>query len=153
MPALRHFRRSAAGADRAGAASERPTGRRVEPNRRLRGHAFLPAADDLARIPSIAAARRIRPARRIVWLHYFTGYCDWYVCGLDRDRGEAFGYVVEPTAGISQWSYCDLPTMCLLFLPADPLLVVRRDLHWRPKLAAQVLHPAGPQLSIRPSSA
>ena len=152
MPALRRFRRPAPRPEHAKAALEPPADRRVEPNRQLRGHAFLPPADDLAQIPGIAAVRACRPARRIVWLHYFTGYCDWYVCGLNYD-GEAFGYVIEPSAGISQWSYCDLPTMCLLVFPADPLLVVRRDLHWRPRLAAHVLHPAGPQLSIRPSSA
>jgi hypothetical protein len=152
MPGLRHFRRPAARADQAGAASDRLAGRRVEPNRPLRGHTFLPAADELAQIPGIAAVRRVQPARRVVWLHYFTGYCDWYVCGLNSD-GEAFGYVLEPAAGISQWSYCDLPTMCLLVLPADPLLIVRRDLHWRPRLAGQILHPAGPHRSIRPTSA
>lgn len=146
MPALRHFRRARSGA-------EQRASRRIEPNGQLRGHAFLPASDVLAQIPGIAAVRRVRPARRIVWLHYFTGCCDWYVCGLDQPTGEAFGYVVEPAAAISQWSYCDLPTMCLLVFPADPLLIVRRDLHWRPGAVGDVLHPAGSRRSIRPSSA
>jgi hypothetical protein len=153
MPGLRRSHPPATRTDPADPAAERLAGRQIEPNRQLRGHAFLPPAEHLAEIPGIAAARRVRPAQRIVWLHYFTGYTDWYVCGLDQHTDEAYGYVIEPTAGISQWSYCSLHTMCLLIFPADPLLLVRRDLHWQPSLAAQLLHPPGSALRIRPSSA
>ena len=126
------------------------TGRRLEPNYRLRGHPFFPPDEELAQIPGIAAARRTRPARRAFLVHYFTVYCDWYLCGFDPSTGEAFGYVTEPKADIQVWSYFDLPTMCLVVYPADPLLVVRRDLHWRPALAGQVI---GMPASARPSSA
>ena len=131
--------RPAAEADTVSASSKRLARRRLEPNWQLRGHAFFPPAEELAQIPTISAARRIRPVQRTLLVHYFTAYCDWYLCGLDPDSGEAYGYVIEPKAEIRMWSYFDLPTMCLLILPTDPLLIVRRDLQWQPTVAGPIM--------------
>ena len=140
--------RPATEADTASASLRRLT-RRLEPNWQLRGHAFFPAAEELAQIPSIMTARHLRPIQRVLSLHYFTGYCDWYVCGLDPESGEGYGYVIEPKAEIQLWSYLDLPTMCLLVFPADPLLIVRRDLEWRPAPAGQILGTSSSALPTR----
>jgi hypothetical protein len=145
--------RPATGADPASAASTRLARRRLEPNGQLRGHAFFPPAEELAQIPSIPAVRRIRPVQRMLLVHYFTAYCDWYLCGLDPVSGEAYGYVIEPKAEIQLWSYFDLPTMCLLVLPADPFLIVRRDLRWRPTPAGRIIGASSPIKPSRPSSA
>lgn len=70
--------------------------RRIEPNSRLRGHDFFPPRDALALVPSVRAARRQAPADRVLWLHYFTADCDWFVAGFDPRTGQAYGYTDEP---------------------------------------------------------
>jgi hypothetical protein len=51
-------------------------------------------------------------------------------------------------AYISQWSYRDLHTMRRLVFPADPLLIVRRDLRWQPSPAARILLPPAADQSL-----
>ena len=116
--------------------------RQIEPNIRLRGHDFFPPGDALAQVPSVKAAHLQAPADRVLWLHYFTADCDWFVAGFDPRTGWAFGYGEEPGIDVQDWGWFDLNVMCSVLIACEPPVVVWRDLEWRPQPARHVLAPA-----------
>ena len=115
--------------------------RRLEPHRELRGHDFFLPVDEMARIPSIAEARTMPPVERLLLVHYFTAYCDWFVAGFSPRTGIAYGYTDDPEFSISVWGRFDLNALCRLVIPCEPPVVVWRDQEWRPQPAAAVLSP------------
>jgi hypothetical protein len=106
--------------------------RRLDPHRELRGHDFFPPIPELAEVPSIIDARTTPPAERLLLVHYFTTYCDWFVAGFDPRTGIAYGYTDDPELGLSMWGRFDLNALCSLVIPTDPPVVVWRDEEWRP---------------------
>jgi hypothetical protein len=115
--------------------------RRVEPNARLRGHDFFPSRRQLSLLPSTRRAQAQAPADRVLQVHYFTAYCDWFVAGFDPRTGQAFGYTEEPGIDLYAWGWFDLNVMCSLLIACDPPVVVWRDLEWRPQPARVVIAP------------
>ena len=109
--------------------------RRVEPHRELRGHDFFPPVEEMAQVPEIIVARTTPPAERMLLVHYFTTYCDWFIAGFDPRTGIAYGYIDDPELDISLWGRIDLNGLCGELTPE----LVWRDLEWRPQ-------PAGPAL-------
>jgi hypothetical protein len=113
--------------------------RRLEPHRELRGHDFFPPIEEMARIPAIADARTTPPADRLLLVHYFTAYCDWFIAGFNPRTGIAYGYADDPELDISMWGRFDLNALCSLVIPCDPPVVVWRDQEWRPQPAGTAL--------------
>jgi hypothetical protein len=114
---------------------------RLDPHRELRGHDFFPPRREMAQVPSIRRARSQAPAERVLRVHYFTAYSDWFVAGFDPRTGWAFGYAEEPDLALTEWGYFDLNFMCGQVIATDPPVVVWRDLEWRPQPARTVIQP------------
>jgi hypothetical protein len=127
--------------EQATALLERLGARPFEPHRELRGHDFFPPRRELGQVPSIRAAERLAPADRVLHLHYFTGYSDWYVAGYDPRTGWAFGYTDEPGLDLHDWGWFDLNHLCRTVIPTDPPVVIWRDQEWRPQPARTVIEP------------
>ena len=115
--------------------------RRLDPHRELRGHDFFPPRREMAQVPSIRAARRTAPAKRVLQVHYFTADCDWFVAGFDPRTGIAFGYTEEPGIDLYDWGYFDLNAMCSALIACQPPVIVWRDQEWRPQPARTLLQP------------
>jgi hypothetical protein len=111
--------------------------RAVEPHRALRGHDFFPPPEELAQIPALYATDGVPLARKTIMLHYFTTGCDWWICELDRRSGTAFGYACLGNPEGAEWGNVDLYELCRLAIPTLSLVVVQRDLDWRPTPVAQ----------------
>lgn len=115
--------------------------RRLDPHRQLRGHDFFPPILEVAAIPSIIEARTTPPAERLLRVHYFTAYCDWFVAGFDPRTGIAYGYIDEPGPELHDWAHFDLTVLCRTVIACEPPVVVWRDQEWRPQPARTVIEP------------
>ena len=96
----------------------------------------------MAQVPDIRTVRRQAPVDRVLRLHYFTGFCDYYVAGYDPRTGWAYGYVEEPAFNVQDWGRFDLHYLCRTVIACDPPVVIWRDEEWRPQPARSVLEPA-----------
>jgi hypothetical protein len=135
--------------------------RRLDTQRRRRGHDFLPPKALLKRIPALGATAKQDAADTVIWLHYFGVAGDWWITELDADEGYAFGYVrLANMPEFAEWGGVDLAELEALTVslpvsvhvgykvkadgsgevvesvlkPAQPLTVVavERDRHWTP---------------------
>ena len=121
---------------------------RLNTQRRLRGHNFLPPTSLLKRIPALDATAEQEPADTIIWLDYFGVAGDWWITELDAAEGYAFGYVrLSACPEFAEWGSIDLAELeqLTVSLPVSvhtadglrrgrPLTVVgvERDRHWTP---------------------
>lgn len=125
--------------DRVTSLLERLGAQRLEPHRDLRGHDFFPPRRELDKIPNPVTAYRRRPARRVLYLHYYDQYTDYYVAGFAPDTGLAYGYTDEPGIDLHDWGWFDLNHICGLLYEGFSQILTRRDLEWRPRFARDVL--------------
>jgi hypothetical protein len=114
-----------------------------ETNRKLRGHAFLPGAKELAKLPKPHAQDKAPAPERIAHLHYFGGPFDlWVVEGQpdledpeDPDF-EFFGYVaLSHMPEGAEWGYQSARYLERQVLTGPPGLsfVIERDCYWDPR--------------------
>jgi hypothetical protein len=107
----------------------------TETRRSERGHAFYPTADEAASIPRVYATEHIPLNEKVLYLHYFTAACDWWIAEYDPECGRAFGYAcLNGDARNAEWGAIDLTE--LEAVRVGPVMV-ERDLHWVPKLARE----------------
>lgn len=109
----------------------------------VRGHAFLPDADVLDAIPRLYTTEDVPADKRVIYLHFFVGACDWHVAELGEDRRTAFGFVNLGDAQNAEWGYMDLHELAgIVITPFDSgwQVVVERDLHWEPRSFSEVIH-------------
>lgn len=101
---------------------------------RIRGHDFLPSEETLASVPRLYATEDTPFEEKTVWLHYFVGACDWWICELGEDRRIAFGFVNMGDRQNAEWGYTDLVELRKVAVPHSSglVLVVERDLLWKP---------------------
>lgn len=113
----------------------------IEVNRSLRGHAFLPPSDQLAKIPSYGGQDLANASDYMIWLHYSAPAGEWWLAELERspdgDDYLGFGYVMlglDPAC--EEWGSFSLREMEELRI--GPYVAVERDLTWTPKPFWQV---------------
>jgi hypothetical protein len=111
----------------------------IEVNRILRGHAFLPPADVLSKIPPCGGQDLANASDHMIWAHYVAPVGDWWLAELDRIQDEyiGFGYVrlgLDPAC--AEWGSFSLREMEELRI--GPYVAVERDLTWTPKPSWQV---------------
>ena len=117
----------------------------------VRRHSFLPAREELVRVPRLRASdANGRLEDLTLWLHYFTGPCDWWVAEIDPKSWSAFGYVCLGDPQCAEWGYFDLHELEALYEPPRLLeigpgvmclraqVLVERDLSWTPRKATEV---------------
>ena len=108
-----------------------PTGER---NRYRRGHDFITGAM-LLKIPALYATEDTPLPEKTLYVHYFAGACDWYVCELDLTSGRAFGYA-DLGMGCPEWGYFDLREMEETVVHG--WIVIERDLDFTPTTAGEL---------------
>ena len=108
----------------------------TETQRKRRGHAFLPPAD--IEIPPLGATDETKAANKLIPLHYFSAGGDWWVAELDREAGEAFGYVkLTAYPEGAEWGYFDLAELEQLNV-LHGLVIIERDLYWTPRKFSEI---------------
>lgn len=120
---------------------------RRETQRARRGHGFYPPAMSVdpwtgraVPMPALYATERQPAAQKVLHVHYFVGGCDWWVAEYDPATGTAFGYACLGDPDLAEWGYVDLPELEALTVHGG-LVVVERDLHWRPVPAGRAQLP------------
>ena len=123
-----------------------------ESQRELRGHNFWPAVAELENIPALYSTEfegDDAGSEKTVYLHYFIGGCDWYICEIDlpwrvnpesdNTPGLAFGYS-KGLGGYQggEWGYIHLTELEEIQVNFPPF-VVERDLYWEPKPFSEVI--------------
>lgn len=107
---------------------------------RLRGHDFLPPAEELALVPPLYGTEAAPLAEKVVWIHYFAGACDWFVMEYDPVEGLAFGWVDlgDPqNAELGYMTLGELRALLVVTREGQPI-VVERDLVWKPRAFSKV---------------
>jgi hypothetical protein len=118
----------------------------IEKHRQERGHDFYPSADQLAQIRRIYGTDPVPTRDKSLWLHYFTGACDWWIAEYDPATGDAFGYACLGDPDNAEWGYTNLADLEALYSPSgitrgqhtdtvrlQPRVLVERDLTWIPR--------------------
>ncbi len=102
-----------------------------------RGHDFLPPPDQLAVIPGLYAQDGLPATVKLVHLHLFAHFGDWWITELDREQLLAFGYVrLAAMPECAEWGYIDLTELeAVTDSVGNP---VERDLYWVPVPVAAV---------------
>jgi Protein of unknown function (DUF2958) len=124
-----------------------PPGTPRERQRARRGHAFYPPAMSTdpgtgrpVQLPGLYATQEQSPAEKVLHAHYFVGGCDWWIAEYDTDTGLAFGYACLGDADLAEWGYVDLCELEAVAVHGG-LVVVERDLSWRPVRAGEARLP------------
>lgn len=115
-----------------------------ETQARRRGHAFLPPKS--VKVPALYDTDRVPAEDKIIHVHYFSAGSDHYMAELNRETGEAFGYVKlagYPEGG--EWGYTDLEELEQVNAHHG-LVIVERDLFWEPRKFSEIaeLNPGHP---------
>jgi DUF2958 family protein len=109
----------------------------IDTQRERRGHLFLPPPIELAQMPKLYQTERTDADEKIIVVHYFAAASDWWIAEIEpghEDGPLAFGYMQlnanHPEGG--EWGYVNLAELEQLNA-CDGLVIVERDLHWRPR--------------------
>jgi hypothetical protein len=105
-----------------------------------RGHRFYPTAEEAAGIPRLYATEDQPTRDKVLHLHYFVGGCDWWIAEYDPLTGDGFGYACLGDPGNAEWGYASLVELEGVAVQRG-LLVVERDLDWKPRAAREVRLP------------
>jgi hypothetical protein len=122
----------------------------TETQKRRRGHLFLPPRDVLNRIPEYYDTEHTIADHKVIWIHYFSGGCDWYLAELDRV--DWIGYGAADIGHGPEWGPFSLPELervradgRIVTLGMAPqmhrvpgLLIVERDCHWTPRTWGEI---------------
>ena len=122
-----------------------------EIQRHRRGHAFLPPASILDRIPRPYATEHVPAPDKMIWAHWFASNADWWAAELDRDDWLIFGYA-KVGSGDGEWGTSSLTEMEQVSVSGrivtnvrtremrrvPGLIIVERDCHWEPRKWSEV---------------
>lgn len=111
-----------------------------EVNRQRRGHDFYPPATVLAALPALYATEETPCADKVLHLHFFSSWGDWYVTEFNPADGEVFGWAQIGNAEVGEWGYSDLPAL-ESFEPRGIGGLVERDLHFEPVTFHELMRP------------
>lgn len=107
-------------------------------NRARRGHRFYPTAAELVGVPGLYETECVGLAEKVIALHFFGGSNDWWLVEYDRSEQTGFGYACLGDPAMAEWGYVDLKEL----EPINAgLMVIERDLYWRPCRVADVRLP------------
>ncbi len=108
----------------------------TETLRKRRGHDFYPPAG--LEVPPLYATEDTPAEDKLVVLHDFSAAGDWWITELDRETGEAYGYVrLAAFPEGAEWGYVSLPELEAVSAYGG-LVIVERDLWWEPVKFADI---------------
>ena len=94
-----------------------------------------PTQQHLAKIPKLYATENIPVKEKLIYLHFFLGNSDWYVCEFDG-TGTFFGYVIlNGDYQTAEWGYFTINKLDRLNVRG---LEIDMDLYWEVRPASKV---------------
>lgn len=112
-----------------------------ETQARRRGHAFLPPAAELARIPGQGKQDGKDLGSQVIYLHYFSAASDHWLSELWQEEDgtwTGFGYArLASFPEGAEWGYVDLEELEQVS-GANGLVIVERDLDWEPRKFSEI---------------
>ena len=64
-----------------------------------------PPKEQLAKIPKLYETERVPLKEKLIWLHFFIGGCDWYICEYDGED-LFWGYaILNGDLEMAEWGY------------------------------------------------
>jgi hypothetical protein len=117
-----------------------------ETQRRLRGHRFLPAKSELAKISGCKKTERIPVADKVIHVHYFSAAFDYWLAEIwpETEDGETrwygFGFASLASFPDGEWSLMDFTDMEQVQgrTPQGLPIIIERDLWWQPKKFSEI---------------
>ncbi len=94
-----------------------------------------PTQQRLAQIPKLYTTENIPVKEKLIYLHFFLGNSDWYVCEFDR-TDTFFGYVIlNGDYQTAEWGYFTIHKLDRLNVRG---LEIDMDLYWEIRPASKV---------------
>ena len=97
-----------------------------------------PSKERLSKIPRLYETEHIRLKEKLVYLHFFIGGCDWYICEYDGED-IFFGFaILNNDYQMAEWGYISFSE--LKSIKVDGWLEVDCELEefWQPKQAIEI---------------
>ena len=95
-----------------------------------------PTPEELNKLPKFYETEGVKPADKLVFLHFFMGGCDWFVAEYDPEDKMFFGFaILNNDYTMAEWGYIsfrELEELKASFIEVD------RDLYWNVKKASEV---------------
>ena len=107
-----------------------------------------PTKSALTKIPRLYETEDVPAKDKIIWMHFFLGGSDWFICEFDGED-TFFGFVcLNGWTDCAEWGYIsfrelkELKVKALIsingkkagFMPLE----VDRDINWTPKKASEI---------------
>lgn len=97
-----------------------------------------PSKKELSKIPLLYTTESIPLHQKEIYLHFFIGGCDWYVCEVSEDHEYLWGFVIlSQDYKNAEWGYISLSELKSLRIGFTE---VDCDLYWKKRPAMEVLH-------------
>jgi len=110
----------------------------------------IPPPEKLACIPRLYETENIPLKDKLIYLHFFIGGCDWFICEYDPDEEIFFGYANLNDDLSAEWGYIsfrelkDIKVSVCTYLKEKNSVEVREwmevdcDLHWQVRKASEI---------------
>ncbi len=96
----------------------------------------MPNEKELENVPAFYSTEGIPAKEKIIYMHFFIGGCDWYVCEYEPESQLFFGFVVlNNDYEMAEWGYFSLKELYGLNVG---FMEIDRDLHFPPTKAKEI---------------
>ena len=95
-----------------------------------------PNSEDLAKIPVFYSSEEVPLKKKMIYMHFFLGGCDWYATEYDPGSQTFFGFaILNNDYDMAEWGYFSFKELSDLRVK---LLEVDRDLYFMSKKAIEI---------------
>jgi hypothetical protein len=96
----------------------------------------IPTQEQLARIPRLYETENVPLKEKQIYLHFFIGGCDWYICEYDGED-LFWGYaILNGDLEMAEWGYISFQEIEQIKIP--PGIEVDCETGWQIKKAVQI---------------
>ncbi len=96
-----------------------------------------PSAERLARIPRLFETENVPLKDKLVYLHFFIGSADWYICEYDGED-IFFGYADLGDPEMAEWGYISLSELKQIKLKGWLEVDCGKEEFWTIKKASEI---------------
>jgi hypothetical protein len=95
-----------------------------------------PSKKTLSTIPRLYSTEHIPLHEKQIYLHFFIGGCDWYVCEIDETHEFMWGFaILNNDYQCAEWGYVSLSELKSIRMG---FVEIDFDLHWTVRPAIEV---------------
>ena len=95
-----------------------------------------PSIEELTKLPAFYTTEEVPLKKKMIYMHFFKGGCDWYVAEYDPEQRLFFGFaILNSDYDMAEWGYFSLRELDEL---KAKFLEVDRDLYFSPCKASEV---------------